>query len=183
MRYGKLRKLVLSISVALAGCGQLATPSLEPSRGTPGYNWTADGVQLRIAGATFSVTLPGWHWAGEPYSCNPALAVGPQGEIIVTSDVLPTLWRIDPKTRAVTVHPLELDADRDKDIGFSTISYSAKHGAYFAVSNANASLWRIDPLLRRAQKTALSAPLPRGCEGSWVLHVAPDQRFAWVIQK
>ena len=51
------------------------------------------------------------------------------------------------------------------------------------MSNANGSLWRIDPLLRRAQKTALSAPLPKDCEANWALHVTPDQRFAWVIQK
>ena len=179
---GKLKSL--AIAMALAGCGQLATPSSQSARVVPDYSWTRSGVQLRSADATLSITLPGWIWAGQPFGCGPALAVGPKGEIIVTSDVVPTLWRIDPQTRAVSVHALELDADRDRDIGFSTINYSAKHGAYFAVSQDHGSLWRIDPLLRRAQKTALSSPLPRGCEwGSWALHVTPDQRFAWVVQK
>jgi hypothetical protein len=179
---GKLR--TLAIAVSLAGCGQLATPSMQPSRDTADYSWTSSGVRLRNAGTTYDVALPGWLWAGEPYTCGPALAFGPKGEIIVTSDVVPTLWRIDPQTRAVSVRPLELDADRDMDIGFSSISYSAKHGAYFAISNANGSLWRIDPLLRRAQKTALSAPLPRECGMAWArIHPTPDQRFAWVIQK
>jgi hypothetical protein len=144
-----------------------------------------------------AVELPGWHWAAEPYACAPAIAVGPRGEAVVTSNVLPVLWKIDPETLAVSVHRLELDADQHKDVGFSALVYSARHGAYFAVSELHGSLWRIDPLLRRAQKIALSEPVRGACAMSMHrqartspfsklcldgrnVNLAPDQRSAYV---
>ncbi len=144
-----------------------------------------------------AVELPGWHWAGEPYACPPAIAVGPRGQVVVTSNVLPVLWKIDPQTLAVSVHRLQLDADSDKDVGFSGLVYSERHGAYFAVSGLHGSLWRIDPLLRRAQKIALSEPVRGACSVSMQRHertnrfsrlcldgrnvnLAPDQRSAYV---
>ena len=72
-----------------------------------------------------SVPLPGWLSVDAPYSCPPDLALGPKGEALITSNTLPTLWRIDPESLAVTVHPLLLDADTDKDVGFSALAYSA----------------------------------------------------------
>jgi hypothetical protein len=116
----------------------------------------------------------------------------------VTSNVLPVLWKIDPQTLAVTVHHLQLDADTDKDVGFSGLVYSARDGAYFAVSELHGTLWRIDPLLRRAQKIALSEPVRGACSVSMqrqertsrfsrltvdgmTINLAPDQRSAYVL--
>jgi hypothetical protein len=82
---------------------------------------------------------------------------------VITSNTLPTLWRIDPDTLAVSVHSLVLDSDTDKDVGFSGLVYSPEHGGYFAASYGHGSLWRIDPLFRRAQKIPLSAPIPEAC--------------------
>jgi hypothetical protein len=101
-----------------------------------------------------TVELPGWNWVGEPYACAPAVATGPRGEVVVTSNVLPILWKIDPDTLAVSMHRLQLDADTDKDVGFSGLVYSARDGAYLAVSELHGTLWRIDPLLQRAQRIA-----------------------------
>ena len=42
-----------------------------------------------------------------------------------------------------------VDADTDKDVGFSGLTYSERNGAYFAVSGLHGTLWRIDPLLRQ----------------------------------
>ena len=159
----------------------------------------ADGVYLQQARkARVEIKLPEWQWAHEPYACPPALAIGPRGEALVTSNVQPVLWKIDPKTLAVTVHSLELDADTDKDVGFSGLVYSARDGAYFAVSELHGTLWRIDPLLRRAQKIALSAPVRGACSVSMqpqertsrfrrltvdgmTVNLAPDQRSAYVL--
>lgn len=110
-----------------------------------------------------AVPLPGWITVDGLYSCLPDLALGPKGEAIVTSNVLPTLWRIDPATLAVSVHPLVLDADNDKDVGFSGIAYSARHGAFIAASYAHGSLWKIDTRLTRAEKIPLSARVPEAC--------------------
>ena len=87
-----------------------------------------------------SLPLPGWLLVDAPYSCPPDLALGPKGEALITSNILPTLWRIDPESLAVTVHPLLLDADTDKDVGFSALAYSPQHGAFIAASYAHGSL-------------------------------------------
>jgi hypothetical protein len=144
-----------------------------------------------------AIQLPDWQWAGEPYACAPDVAIGPRGEVVVTSNVLPVLWKIDPDTLAVSVHRLELNADTDKDVGFSGLTYSERHGAYIGVSEQHGSLWRIDPLLRRAQKIALAEPVRGACSvsmqrqerPSWIsrlclhgksVNLAPDQRSAYV---
>ena len=109
------------------------------------------------------VPLPGWVWAGAPYGCLPALALGPRGEVVVTSNVVPTLWRIDPRSLAVSVHALALDADTGKDVGFTGLAFSPKHGAYFAASEAHGSRWRIDPMPGKARKIWHSAPGRQAC--------------------
>src|SRR5262245_51709247 len=90
------------------------------------------------------VRLPDWLWVGGDYSCLPDLALGPKGEAVITSNIQPTLWRVDPDSLTVSVHPLALDADADKDLGFTGLVYSAGHKAYFAVSDLHGSLWKID---------------------------------------
>ena len=83
-------------------------------------------------------------------------------------------------------------------MGFSGLVYSERHGAYFAVSELQGSMWRIDPLLRRAQKIALSEPVRGACSVSMPrqertarfsrlsvdgisVNLAPDQRSAYVL--
>ena len=178
----------------------LAALSLFSATAAAEQTWVlnVDGVFAQQAGkARVAVKLPEWQWAHEPYACPPAIAIGPRGEALVTSNVLPVLWKIDPQTLAVTVHRLQLDADSDKDVGFSGLVYSARDGAYFAVSELHGTLWRIDPLLRRAQKIALSEPVRGACSMSMQrqermsrfsrlcldgrnVHVSPDQRSAYV---
>ena len=141
MRYGFTALLLSAAILSIAVDDQ-------PAQGKRAWQLTRDGV---MAGQT-SVSIPGWIRAEEPYACPPELAIGPKGEAVVTSNVVSTLWRIDPETLAVTEHPLTLDADAGRDVGFSSLVYSPRHAAYFAVSAAHGSLWRIDTQLKRAQK-------------------------------
>ena len=113
-----------------------------------------DGVFAPGKAGAQLVELPGWQWAAEPYTCAPALAVGPRGEALVTSNVVPTLWKVDPRTHRVTAHPLSLDADHEKDVGFSALRYVAAEDAWIAFSATQGSTWRIDAGLTRAQKLA-----------------------------
>ena len=116
---------------------------------------TRSGVDIynfKTQKRTGHVSLPDWHWAGEPFGCSPDLALGPRGEALISSDVVPTIWRVDPATLAASRHELVLDEDADKDIGFSGLAYSAEQGVWFATSCFHGSLWRIDPPLRSAQK-------------------------------
>ena len=55
------------------------------------WSLTGAGVSLydRVERRQVTLPLPGWHWAGGAYGCLPDLALGPRGEVIVTSDVLP----------------------------------------------------------------------------------------------
>lgn len=135
------------------------------------WTLTHEGVSIysaRTRERIRQLALPGWHWAGEPYSCAPDLAIGPAGEALVTSDVAPTLWRVDPATFQVTRHELALDAERDRDVGFTGLAYSAERDAYFAVSFSG-SLWRLGASLEQASKVALSELLPGACG----LHAGP----------
>jgi len=168
---------------------------------------TWDGVDLYEATTRQKVAhirLPDWLWVGERYSCPPDLAIGPKGEALISSNVVPTLWRIDSVTLAASKHELALDEDTGKDLGFSGLVYSAEQGAFFAVSSFQGSLWRIDPLFRRAQKITLSAPLPKACglamqpraigerasrfvafcvraqQRNWLVSLTPDQRSGHV---
>ena len=169
-----------------------------------GWVLTREGLLVfdyRTRRTTAHVRLPEWTWAGVEYACLPDLALGPKGEALVTSNVMPTLWRIDPVTLAVTRHELVLDADTAMDVGFTGLTYSAQQGAFFAVSDYGA-LWRIDPLYRRAQKIHLSAPIAKACgvavraaqgrffglcvsgpQGGWEINLAPDQRSGYVLQR
>lgn len=120
-----------------------------------GHGWLqADGVMVRSPGREELVILPDWMWVDGAHACPPALAVGPRGEILVTSNVLASVWKVDPRTLKVTVHHLELDSDGDKDVGFSTLRYSPDEGAWLAFSAAHGSTWRIDPTLTQGKKIA-----------------------------
>lgn len=163
-----------------------------------------DGVYLHDAGTQAlkaRVELPGWIYARPGYACAPAIALDAQGAAVVSSNAVPTLWRIDPVTRAVSVHVPTLDADSGRDFGFSGLLYAADQGAFFATAASHGSLWRIDPLLRRAQKIPLSAPISGACgltlertrirrtvmlcavteQSSLAVHLTPDQRSGYVF--
>ena len=68
---------------------------------------TRDGVVVKNVGAMerTAVTIPGWTWVKAAWSCPPDLALGPSGEAVVTSNIVPIVWKIDPKTMAVTEGP------------------------------------------------------------------------------
>lgn len=151
------------------------------------------------------IELRGWVYARDAYACAPDLAVDARGAAVISSNVIPTLWRVDADKAVVTVHELRLDADEGRDVGFTALRYAPGHDVFFAASPMHASLWRIDPLLRRAQKVELSAPVPDSCAMAvesnrvrrsvalllcpdygtrgWGVELAPDQRSARVLQR
>lgn len=146
------------LGIALASAWPCAAEEIHMKR------WLQqDGVVISGTGRAQLVRLPDWTVAGERHSCPPALAVGPRGEVLVTSNVLSSVWKVDPQTLQVSVHRLELDSDGDKDVGFSTLRYSADEGAWLAFSAMHGSTWRIDPGLTRAQKIAYNPEWRTSC--------------------
>jgi len=182
MRNGTKALIGLLATIGLAGCDSNAVPvkrhpAVNAHAGIPSVRYQIDATRHRIWWLTrdgvfvqsadsherTAVALPEWMWVDAAYSCLPDLALGPQGEAVITSNIQPVLWRVDPQTMAVSVHRLELNADRDKDVGFSGLTYSKAHEAYFGVSDLHGTLWRIDPGLTRAEKFATSSPIGNPC--------------------
>lgn len=125
------------------------------------HNNTSGRLVQRIA-------LPGWVVAGRQFGCPPDLALDSSGRAIVSSNVLPVLWRIEPARFEVDKIELALDADQDKDVGFSGLSF-APDGALLAVSATLGSLWRIDLRASSARKVTSFAPVRGACEAAAVL--------------
>lgn len=157
-----MRTAIAAIAlVVLSGCESNAQPSaarlLSYQVDAPRDRsvWLMrEGVQIHSASAKpVTVTLPDWIYAGAPH-CPPGLAIGPQGDVLVTSNVIPTLWRIDGATLAVTVHSLALDADQDKDVGFAALIYAPEQRVFVAYSEGQRSVWKIDTNLKVARKIA-----------------------------
>jgi hypothetical protein len=97
------------------------------------WSLTREGVfvhDVRTPEKIVKVALPSWSWVHAEYGCPPDLALGPGGEAVVVSNVVPMLWRIDPETLAVSVHELILDSDTNTTFttrcGGSTLLRSQK---------------------------------------------------------
>jgi len=154
-------KIAIAIGLLLAASSALAEPLRTVQDPIRKRVWVleADAVYLQEGGRKQRFELPGWLHARDSYVCTPDLAVDAQGAVVVTSNVAPVVWRIEPATAQVTRHELALDADGDKEVGFTSISYARHQRAFFAFSATHGSVWRIDPQLSRAQKIRqLDAP-------------------------
>lgn len=170
MRTGIAAILASLTFVSLAGCERAAAPAVSPVlRHQPDaardqiWSLTRDGVSVQVRsrpGRTL-VELPGWIWVRAQWACPPDLALGPNGEAVITSNVVPTLWKINPETLAVTVHPLQLDTDIE--VGFSELVYSRDEGAFLAVSDTHGGRWKIDAQLATARKVPGNTLLANAC--------------------
>ena len=109
------------------------------------------------------IVLPGWTYVGKEFGCPPDLALDPSGAVFVTSNVLPVLWRIDPVQLEVTVLDIALDADQDKDMGFTGLAFAAD-GIFIAANAIHGTLWQIDLRASSAQKLASYTPARGACE-------------------
>jgi hypothetical protein len=148
----------------------IASDSIIRQRNDPvrGRFWvlTKDGVDVydslqkrKLA----HIGIPGWAWVDEPYACAPNLALGPKGEVVITSNVMPTLWRIDPESLAITRHDIAMEPASGKDFGFTSLSYSRSLGAYYGVAAFDGSVWRIDAQLESARDPVFGVSAARAC--------------------
>lgn len=103
------------------------------------------------------IVLPDWVVAGPRDGCPPGLVIEPSGSALISSNVLPVLWRVGSERFELTRIDVELDSDTDKDIGFSSLSL-ASDGILLASGSTVSSQWRIDLARARATKLATQAP-------------------------
>lgn len=200
MSIRSLKTIAVSLSLLVANAFA-AEPLRTVQDASRNRVWVleSDALYLHDGARKMRFELPGWVYAIDAYACAPDVAVDPQGAAIVTSNVVPVLWRVEPGRAQVTRHELALDADTDKDVGFSGLAYAPDQGVFFAVSATYGSLWRIDALLRRAQKIPVSTPLRDACglaidrtkarrtvvlcADGRAVHLAPDQRSGYVFAR
>lgn len=197
-----MKVTILAASMALFAASALAQPLRivqDPERNRT-WRLERDAVYVQEAAKTRRIELPGWMHADDSYVCRPDLALDAAGAAVITSNVAPIVWRVDPRTGTASQHALVLDEDQDQEVGFSGLTYAADQGVFFAVSASQGSLWRIDPLLRRAQKIPASEPVRNACSlavertktrrtvvlcvrglpAPRRVHLTPDQRSAYV---
>jgi hypothetical protein len=124
-----------------------------------------NGRQLR------RMVLPEWVLLGARYSCPPDLALDSSGAVFVSSNVLPVLWRVGPQRFEITRIELALDADADKDVGFTGLSL-AGDGTFLAAGTTFASLWHLDPRTASARKIASYPALASACDPATLLRAS-----------
>lgn len=108
------------------------------------------------------ITLPDWPLAGPSDACAPDLVLDASGAAFVSSNVVPVLWRIDPKRFDVRLIALTLKDDADKDVGFTRL-FAVGDGTLLANGATFDSLWRIDLSAKTAARVG-TAPGGRRCE-------------------
>lgn len=176
MTYGTAVRLTMAVALlAVSSTSAVADPdpgvlkSLADGARNRIYVLVQDGVEVLDAASRRKVAfvaLNDWIWVGEKYSCPPDIILAPEGDILVTSNVVPVIWRIDRRTLATTVHKLVLEKDQGRDIGFIGMRWSRNMRAFVAISGSGAS-WHVDASLSRGRKMggAPAAPMARPCEG------------------
>ena len=73
----------------------------------------------------------------------------PAGTVLVSSNIIPVLWRVDPATGRAEQVPILLLEHATRDIGFSALELTAP-SALNATSAIDGTPWRIDLRTRTA---------------------------------
>jgi hypothetical protein len=126
-----------------------------------GRTWVlrADALYLHDPGTGVPArrfALPGWVYVTPRFACEPDLVVEPGGAVLVSSNIVPSLWRVDPQDSSTTVLKIDLDPESVKDLGFTSLQW-VEPGVMQANGSTERSRWRIDLANRRAVKLEGSA--------------------------
>jgi hypothetical protein len=126
----------------------------------------ANGAILLSNGQTGAIvrqfSLPGWINLDDQFSCAPDLIVDPGGNVVVSSNIEPTLWRIDAQSLDIERIEISLDSDGDKDFGFTRLAY-ASPDELIALNAIGGSRWRIHLSARRATKLPSRSLIEGAC--------------------
>ena len=105
----------------------------------------------RLIGRT---VLPGWYVAA--LKGLPDMVLDQAGAAVISSNVVPTLWRVDPDSFKVTRLDITLQSKEYWDIGFTGLALAAD-GTLFGVTTLTTTLWNIKLDQARATPIKLSS--------------------------
>ncbi len=116
------------------------------------------------------IVLPGWNVAG--FLGLPDMALDRTGTAMISSNIVPMLWRIDPDSFKVTRIDITLQTKEKWDVGFTGLAFAAD-GTLFGMTAMTSSLWTIEPDKGKATPIELSVLAPvRGEHTLWVSYRA-----------
>jgi hypothetical protein len=104
---------------------------------------SVDAVYLFEGERVRRFALPRWIYVLQPHASLPDLLVEPNGDAIVSSNITPSLWRIEPATSRFAEIPVALAYRAGRDMGFTALR-RAEDGTLAATSTIDGSPWRID---------------------------------------
>lgn len=159
-----MRPLVLASLVAICGCDSAArmpTAAVVPSAVIQPFDapdvllvktdaardrvWVMrldeiDVYDGRTRQLMRRISLPSWSVAD---LCGPGIAFDPSGSALVSHNLEPKLWRVDPNASEVQEHTIRLIGGEKLDVGFGTIVFGSD-GSLYGVASSGHSVWRID---------------------------------------
>ena len=86
------------------------------------------------------ISLPSWSVAD---LCGPGIAFDSSGVALISHNLEPKLWRVDPDMSEVQEHTIRLIGGEKLDVGFGSIVFGTD-GLLYGVASSGHSVWRID---------------------------------------
>ena len=121
---------------------------------------SAEGLYLHDSSGAVELrrfALPGWIHVIRSQACPPDMTIDDAGAVLVSSNIVPRLWRVTPSAVEVTDLALEQPEDRGKDFGFTGLELMPR-GLLRAKSAIGESRWTIDPVAGVASRLSPRNP-------------------------
>jgi hypothetical protein len=95
--------------------------------------------------------------------CLPDMTLDHIGNVLISSAMQASLMRVDAQSFEVTQHNFQVDADHNKDFGFSALAFAGRDHTLYAASATTGALWKLDLAHNQATKLPLSQPVYGAC--------------------
>ena len=139
-----------------------------------GRYWVLSNDNIRVYNARdrqliATITLLGWNVAGGVSP--PDLVLTSAGTALVSSNIVPEFWHIDPDRYTVMRQTVTLLTRENWGVGFSALAFTAE-GTLFGVTAHAGTLWRIN----LEERTATHIEVPERLLDVRELHVEYQQQ-------
>jgi hypothetical protein len=174
LAFGRNSAMVLAMALVM-GCSEVGSVPVSSATSEEVFStrtdtargrvWVLGPEDLRVYDAATRklirrVVLPGWSISR--YECRPGLALDASGSAVVSSNIVPNLWRVDAQSFRVTEQAIGLEGRERWDIGFGPIALAGS-GTVYALSANGMSLWKVAPGASAAVMVETYLPPVKGC--------------------